>query len=158
MLHMVTTQIALVLRAISSNSMEDLLSSILQNCFLSQLEHVSLWLLFVSYNKLGMSGTMVRMHSISCNNRQTVDAINKDAIKLTTKLCRIDIHHWLRQFVHAPLERRDVRDGYVNADLKIEWIAIDMVADGLTKRLTREKHQRFLEQLNLHDIGSMIQG
>jgi hypothetical protein len=35
--------------------------------------------------------------SISCDNRQTVDAINKDAIKLTTKLRHIDIHqHWLR--------------------------------------------------------------
>jgi hypothetical protein len=62
---------------------------------------------------------------------------------LTTKLRHIDIRqHWLRQLVHAPLERRDTRDGYVNANLKIEWIATaDMVADGLTKRLTREKHQ-----------------
>jgi hypothetical protein len=45
--------------------------------------------------------------SIFCDNRQTVDAINKDAIKLTTKLRHINIHqHWLRQLVHAPLERR----------------------------------------------------
>jgi hypothetical protein len=42
---------------------------------------------------------------------------------------------------------------------QIEWIAIaDMVAYGLTKRLTKEKHQCFLEQLNLQDIGSNIQG
>jgi hypothetical protein len=61
--------------------------------------------------------------------------------------------------VYAPLERQDARDGYANVNLKIEWIATaDMVANGLTKRLTREKHQRFLEQLNLQDIGSMIQG
>jgi hypothetical protein len=61
--------------------------------------------------------------------------------------------------VHAPLERRDARDGYANANLKIKWIATaNMVVDGLTKRLTREKHQRFLEQLNLQDIGTMIQG
>jgi hypothetical protein len=54
---------------------------------------------------------------IPCDNRQTVDTINKDAIKLTTKLRHTDIYqHWLCQLVHTAPERRNARDGYANTN------------------------------------------
>jgi hypothetical protein len=147
MLHMVTTQITLVLRVISSNPMEDLLSGMPQSSALSQNLQLKAELLSLSAGAgelmaftryLQQAGYEWDMNalSISCDNRQTVDAINKDAIKLTTKLRHTDIHqHWLRQLVHAAPERLDARDGYASTNLKIEWIATaDMAADGLTKR------------------------
>ena len=66
----------------------------------------------------------------------------QDSPKLITKLRHVDIHnHWLRQEVQQ--ER-----------LKIEWICTaDMKADGFTKILPRQKHEHFVRQLNLTDVG-----
>jgi hypothetical protein len=33
-----------------------------------------------------------------------------------------------------------------------------MIADGLTKALSRQKHENFVSQLNLHDITEQIDG
>ena len=67
--------------------------------------------------------------SIQCDNRQTLRLINEESAKLVTKLRHVDIHnHWLRQ------EVRCKRVG-------LTWVPTrDMMADGLTKSLGRQKH------------------
>ncbi len=73
---------------------------------------------------------------ISCDNSQTVRLINIETPQLTTKLRHVDIHHfWLRQ---------EAQSGRIHVD----WVPTDeMPADGFTKSLSAEKHQRFIEQL-----------
>ena len=65
---------------------------------------------------------------------------------LDTKLRHIDIYqHWFRQEVQA---RR----------IKINWLPTnDMPADGLTKALSRQRHENFIKQLNLVDIKLRLQ-
>lgn len=84
-------------------------------------------------------------YAIECDNLQTVRLLLKESPKLVTKLKHIDIHqHWLRQEV----EHRNV---------KINWISTyDMPADGFTKALPRQKHEKFLQQLNLVDIKELV--
>ena len=69
----------------------------------------------------------------------------KETPKLVTKLKYIDIHnHWLRQEVS-------------HENIQIQWISTtEMPADGLTKALPRQKHEAFIRQLNMVDIGSLI--
>ena len=69
----------------------------------------------------------------------------KEAPKLVTKLKHVDIHnHWLRQEV-------------AHQNIQIKWISTtEMPADGLTKALPRQKHEAFLRQLNMVDIGPLI--
>ena len=57
----------------------------------------------------------------------------------------MDIHrHWLRQ---------EVREGRID----VRWVATtNMVADGLTKALSRQKHESFIRLLRLVDIGHLI--
>jgi hypothetical protein len=44
-----------------------------------------------------------------------------------------------------------------NQSLSIQWISTnDMVADGLTKALTAQRHALFVKQLNLVDINHLI--
>ena len=78
--------------------------------------------------------------TVHCDNLQTIRLLTKDQ-KIDTKLRHIDIHqHWLRQEVQA---------GRIN----IKWIpTADMPADGFTKALPRQRHERFIQQLNLIDI------
>lgn len=82
--------------------------------------------------------------TIDCDNRQTVSAMIKDEA-IQTRLRHVDIHnHWLRQATR-------------NGDIKIRWIATaNMIADGLTKPLNREKHAAFIRQLCLTDIKDLI--
>jgi hypothetical protein len=92
----------------------------------------------------------IRFHTgedeaILCDNQQTIRILQKDALKLVTKLKHVDIHsHWLRQEVQAN-------------SIKLEWIpTADMPADGLTKALSVQKHAAFIEQLNLVDISTKL--
>ena len=82
---------------------------------------------------------------VLCDNLQMIRLLIKENQKLQTKLRHIDIHqHWLRQEVQA---------GRVH----IEWVpSADMPADGLTKALPRQKHERFITQLNLVDIRTQL--
>jgi hypothetical protein len=82
---------------------------------------------------------------IDCDNRQTIRLICEEAAKLQTKLRHVDIHnHWLRQ---------EHREGRIN----IRWQdTAHMIADGLTKALGRQKHQRFLAQIGLQDIRTRL--
>jgi hypothetical protein len=76
---------------------------------------------------------------------QTIRILEKQAVKLNTKLRHVDIHqHWLRQEIQAN-------------KIKLKWIpTAEMPADGLTKPLTAQKHKAFVEQLNLVDIKERI--
>lgn len=84
--------------------------------------------------------------TILCDNRQTISLLQKDTPKLVTKLKHVDIHqHWLRQEVQL-------------GNLKLEWIpTMDMPADGFTKPLPRQRHEMFVDQLNLVDIHDRMQ-
>ena len=76
---------------------------------------------------------------------QTIQLLTKSDVKLNTKLRYVDIyHHWLRQEVQ---EER----------IKIDWVpTTSMAADGLMKALPYQKHEAFIEQLNLIDIEERI--
>ena len=67
------------------------------------------------------------------------------APRLVTKLKHIDIHqHWVRQEVQ---EKR----------LQIDWVPTsEMLADGLTKALPRQRHEEFIRQLRLVDISTLL--
>jgi hypothetical protein len=67
-----------------------------------------------------------------------VGLIQKARPELTTKLRHVDIHHfWLRQ-TH--------QEGIVN----VEWIPTEqMIADGLTKALSKQEHAKFIKQLGM---------
>ena len=78
--------------------------------------------------------------TIYCDNLQTTGIVNKLEPALTTKLRHVDIHqHWLRERVQE-------------GELKVGWISTnDIPADGLTKPLPRQKHERFVKLLGLVD-------
>ena len=81
-------------------------------------------------------------------NKQTAQQrlyLTKSDAKLNTKLQHINIHHhWLRQ---------EVREGSIN----IKWMpTADMTANGSTKALPHQKHETFIQQLNLINIKNLI--
>jgi hypothetical protein len=82
---------------------------------------------------------------IECDNQQTVRVVSSDEPTITTKLRHVDIHQfWLRQEVQ-------------NGKFIIQWVpTAEMPADGLTKSLTKQTHQAFLEMLGLKDVRHLI--
>jgi hypothetical protein len=86
-------------------------------------------------------------HSVTlqCDNTQTINLLTKESPQLRTKLRHVDIHqHWLRQ---------EVQSGHI----AVEWTkTADMVADGLTKLLPRQKYAEFVRQLGMEDIRHML--
>ena len=83
--------------------------------------------------------------TVHCENTQTIRLLTQDGQKLNTKLRHIDIHqHWLRQ---------EVQSGRI----RINWIPTsDLPANGFTKTLSRQKHEKFIRQINLIDIGQYL--
>ncbi|KAJ5771753.1 hypothetical protein N7520_002282 [Penicillium odoratum] len=83
---------------------------------------------------------------IEYDNRRTVDLINAEDTLFDTKLRHVDIHgHWLRQ---------EVKEGRV----RIKWVlTAQMLADGLTKMLPRQKHEAFVRMLGLTDVRYLIE-
>ena len=83
--------------------------------------------------------------SIYSDNQQTIRLLTNDAVKLTTKLKHVDIHqHWLRQ---------EGQRGHI----RIEWVSTsNMVADGMTKPLARQRFEAFIKQLNLQDVQDKL--
>lgn len=84
--------------------------------------------------------------TIECDNSRTVDLINAEETPFDTKLRHVDIHgHWLRQ---------EVKEGRI----RIKWVpTAQMVADGLTKVLTRQKHEAFIKMLGLRNVRHLIE-
>jgi hypothetical protein len=82
---------------------------------------------------------------IRCDNRQIIKMLNKEFLKLDIKLRHVNIHrHWLRQKVQIDC-------------IDISWIFIaDMSADEFIKSLLRQKHEKFLKQLNMKNISDKI--
>jgi hypothetical protein len=83
--------------------------------------------------------------AINCDNKQTIGILTKETPQLRTKLRHVDIHqHWLRQEVQ---EQR----------IHVRWVETkDMVADGLTKLLPRQKHADFVNSLGIEDIQHLL--
>jgi len=71
--------------------------------------------------------------------------VNKLEPALTTKLRHVDIHqHWLRERVQS-------------GELKVGWISTnDIPADGLTKPLPRQKHEKFVRLLGLANYANLL--
>jgi hypothetical protein len=82
---------------------------------------------------------------IACDNKQTIGLMTKDHPQFTTKLKHVDIHRfWLRQ---------EVREGHIH----LEWTPTSlMAADGLTKILPRQQHEKFVRMLNLVNITDKL--
>jgi hypothetical protein len=82
---------------------------------------------------------------VLCDNKQTVDLLTKVNSLFRTKLRHINIHHhWLRQEI-------------VEGNINIDWIETKMMpADGLTKPLPHQKHQHFINHLNMVDIKQRV--
>jgi hypothetical protein len=85
-----------------------------------------------------------QLDTIQCDNQQTVDLLTREKSSFQTKLRHVDIHQlWIRQEVQAKR-------------LRIEWIkSAEMLADGLTKRLSAEKHATFVQQLGMEILPTV---
>jgi Reverse transcriptase (RNA-dependent DNA polymerase) len=84
--------------------------------------------------------------TIQCDNKQTIRLVNADIASLQTKLRHVDIHnHWLRQ----EAARKRIKVVYTPSN--------DMIADGLTKSLHAQQHQRFVRQVGLVDIRQRLE-
>ena len=70
----------------------------------------------------------------------------KESMKLLTKLRHVDIHnHWLCQ-------------EYAEWTLLFKWTSTrDMIADGLTKVLSPQRHEAFIKLIKLDDISKWIE-
>src|SRR5205085_7739749 len=81
-------------------------------------------------------------YTATCDNKQTIRLLIASAAQFNTKLRHVNIkHHWLREKVQ-------------NGEIKINWITTaDMPADGFTKLLTAQNHQKLLKYLSLVDIS-----
>jgi hypothetical protein len=112
---------------------------------LMALSHAAKELLWWERFFQGIQLDLDQDYSINCDNLQTVGLILKETPRLVTKLKHVDIHHhWLRQEV-------------AHQKLQIQWISTkEMPADGLTKALPRQKHETFVQQLKLVDIGRIL--
>jgi hypothetical protein len=90
----------------------------------------------------------LRLHEplvIHCDNTQTLRIIKEDTAKLITKLRHVDIHqHWLRQ-------------EYAMKRVMFEWKPTkEMIADGLTKALPRQKFENFVRMVGMVDIKDRL--
>lgn len=82
---------------------------------------------------------------IQCDNRMTIRLVTEEDVKLNTRLRHVDIHnHWLRE-------------AYKEKKISLTWIpTASMPADGLTKALSRQKHENFLKLTGLVDISEKL--
>src|SRR5579871_2458577 len=83
---------------------------------------------------------------IECDNTQTLRLIKEDTAKLVTKLRHVDIHqHWLRQ-------------EYAAKRVLFQWKATkEMIADGLTKALPKQKFNNFVKMIGMVDIQERLE-
>jgi hypothetical protein len=83
--------------------------------------------------------------TIQCDNIQTIRLMVQEAAKLQTKLRHVDIHsHWLRQ---------EVQRGTIG----LQWQETGkMIADGLTKALSKLRFKRFTEMVGLEDLTERL--
>ena len=82
--------------------------------------------------------------TIECDNRQTVQAMVKNEA-IQTRLRHIDIHN---HQLYKKVQNKEINVRQVDTN--------SMLANGLTKPLSAEKHARFVKQLGLIDITHRI--
>jgi hypothetical protein len=82
---------------------------------------------------------------IDCDNTQTLRLIKEDTAKLITKLRHVDIHqHWLRQ-------------EFAMKRVIFRWKATkEMLADGLTKALPKQRFRNFVDMIGMVDIRERL--
>lgn len=75
------------------------------------------------------------------DNIQSLRLLTKEDPIIQTRLRHVDIYqHWLRERVQS-------------GEIKVAWVGTnDNVADGMTKALGKQKHNKFLNLLNLKEI------
>ena len=78
---------------------------------------------------------------IQCDNRQIIRIFIKKIMKFDIKFRHVDIHqHWLRQKMQSK-------------KINVTWMSTtEMSANDLIKHLFKQKHEKFLKQLNLMNI------
>lgn len=82
---------------------------------------------------------------IQCDNKQTIRLITADIPKIRTALKHVDIHScWSRQ----EYKKGSFSVGYTPTN--------EMIADGFTKLLRRQRFIQFRDQLNLQDLSFLI--
>jgi len=79
--------------------------------------------------------------TIHYNNTQTLRLLKEDSAKLNTKLQHVNIHqHWLRY-------------EYAARRVLFKWIpTTEMIIDGFTKALLKQKFQNFVQMVRMVDI------
>ena len=90
----------------------------------------------------------LRLHEpfiIDCDNTQSLRLIKEDSAKLITKLRHVDIHqHWLRR-------------EYTMTRVLFQWKTTkEMIADGLTKTLPRQRFENFVRMIGMVDIREQL--
>ncbi|OHW89539.1 retrotransposon hobase [Colletotrichum incanum] len=83
--------------------------------------------------------------TIQCDNQQTIRLVTRELVQLQTRLRHVDIHHhWLRQ---------EIAEGRIDVAYTP---SAELMADGLTKALPRQKWPDFLQQLGLTDQSQWL--
>ena len=78
---------------------------------------------------------------LQCDNQQTIRLLKAETPRLATKLRHVDVlNHWLREKV----QQQELHVDYCQTS--------EMVADGMTKALTDQKHQNFVAMMGLQRI------
>ena len=95
-------------------------------------------------HQIGLQLPAETTHHIQCDNAQTVGIVNKEGLKVITRLRHIDIQqHWLRE---AKKEGR----------IQVTWVSTDkMIADGFTKAFGPEKQETFRKALKMVPLSSL---
>ena len=80
-------------------------------------------------HQVGLQMPADAMHSITCDNLQTVRLVRDESPRVSTRLRHVDIQqHWLREV-------------YQRGELRVVWVpSREMAADGLTKSLPPQSH------------------
>ena len=83
---------------------------------------------------------------IEYDNQQTIRLIKPDQPRIKTQLKHVDIHnYWARQ-------------AYQQGQFQVTYTPnAEMIVDGLTKALPGQKFQKFVKQLAIIDIYSILE-
>jgi len=97
--------------------------------------------IFMSRLFKAMTLRLNELLTIHCDNTQTLRLLKEDSAKLNMKLRHVNIYqHWLRQ-------------EYVVRRVLFKWIpTTEMITDGFTKALLKQKFQNFVQMVGMVDI------
>ena len=80
-------------------------------------------------------------YMIHCDNEQIIGLVNKTVSLISTKLRHVDIHqHWLCECIQDKI-------------FTVEKLSTNQIlADNLTKPLSRQKHENFVQLLGMLNL------